>query len=535
MSIAKPAEFHWTWLDALIAASLTLAAAWIRLRALQLVPTLTDETDEVQFALRIVREHFFPAVSIDTYNGPLLHYLLAPGLWLDGPAWPRLLVMLLGALTVGATYFLGASLAATHFAASRRVAANARLAGLLAAALLAVSFVPVVVNSHITWSNATTPFWTTLALLALAEAHRRARPRLLVAAGALAGLALQTHPTAFVILLGAAAWIAVVRRAWLRTRWPWLALGAAVLLTSNLIIYNIVSAGGSAEGAARRGYAFTGGSSLAEYGENMRGFVGLAYQMVGSTFISTLAADAATSAMRHPVVIAYAIVALAALLYTARRAGLPLACWLAAFFIFPYFNRAYDSHISARYMAALLPPTFAAMGILLAAGVGMLARQGAAAPSSRRGLRLAVGAGAALLTLALIAYPITRLDTYYFYELADGRNNARMWQIMDAVRRPGQLGAPVYLDRGLRDLKLDAGGHVYKALQMLLDLDHTPRLNPPVEELADAPVGAYLVLTDARRDALASRLTLAPLELASPPAPAAPGGYWVYRIAGTAR
>ncbi len=535
MSGGKPAAFRWTWLDALIAASLTLAGAWIRLRALQLVPTLTDETDDVQFALRIAREHFFPAVSFDTYNGPLLHYLLAPGLWLDGPAWPRFLVMLLGALTVGVAYFLGASLAATHFADSPRVSTQARLAGLLAAALLAVSFVPIVVNSHIAWSNAMTPFWTSLPLLALAEAHRRAQPRLLVAAGALAGLALQTHPTAFVILLGAAVWIALVRRAWLRTRWPWLALAATVLLTSNLIIYNVVSGGGSAEGAARRGYAFTGGSSLAEYWDNMQGFVGLAYQMVGSTFISTLPADAGASAMRHPVVIAYAVIALAALFYSARRAGLPLACWLAAFLIFPYFNRAYDSHISARYMAALLPPTFAAMGVLLAAGVALLSRSARTNAGPGRGLRPAVGVGAALLTVVLIAYPITRLDTYYFYELADGRNNARLWQIMAAVREPGQSGTPVYLDRGLRDLKLDAGGHVYKALGMLLDLDRTPHLNPQVEELARAPVGAYLVLTDARRDALASSLALEPAELPAPPAPAAPGGYWVYRVMGTAR
>ncbi|MFN8485143.1 MAG: glycosyltransferase family 39 protein [Anaerolineae bacterium] len=532
---AKPSAFHWRWLDALIAATMTLAAAWIRLRALQLVPTLTDETDDVQFALRIVRDRFIPAVSFDTYNGPLLHYLLAPGLWLDGPAWPRLLVMLLGALTVGVTYFLGASLAATHFGDTPRAAIWSRLAGLIAAALLAVSFVPIVVNSHITWSNAATPFWTSLALLALAEAHRRAQPRLLVAAGALAGLALQTHPTAFVILLGAAVWIAVVRRAWLRTRWPWLALGAAALLTSNLIIYNVVSGGGSAEGAARRGYAFTGGSSLADYLDNMRGFVGLAYQMVGSTFISTLAADAGTPAMRHPIVIAYAALALAALLYTARRAGLPLACWLAAFLIFPYFNRAYDSHISARYMAALLPPTFAAMGILLAAGVAILRPTVRDATRTGRALRVVLGVGAILLIVTLISYPLARLDTYYFYELADGRNNARMWQIMDAVRAPTQDGAPLYLDRGLRDLKLDAGGHVYKALGMLLDLDHTPHLNPPVEELAAAPVGAYLVLTDARRDALASTFALEPLALPDPPAPAAPGGYWVYRIAGTAR
>lgn len=520
MNDAPTTAFRFTAVDALLTALLTLVGAAVRLYALQLVPTLTDETDEIQFALRIAGGGFAPAVSVDAYNGPLHHYLMAAGLALGGGApWPRTLVMLLGALTVGLTYLLGVSLAAQ---AGGRESAWPRLAGGIAAALMAVSFVPVVVNSHIAWSNATTPFWTTLTLVILSEARRQARPALLVAAGVAAGLAVQTHPTAIIVLVGAAAWVAVTRPAWLRTRWPWLALGAAILMVSNLIGYNVLTAGGSAEGAARRDYAFTGGVGLSEYLANAQGFVGLAYQMVGSTFVSTLGGDAGAAAMRSPAVILYAVVAVTAVLYTARRAGLPLACWLAALALLPIINRAYDSHISARYMAPLLPPTFAAMGALLAAGVAML-RGGSWA-------RLAVGAAAATLAMLLVVYPAARLNNYYFFELADGRNNARLWQLVDAVRGPGQAGTPILLDRGLRDARLDAGGHVYKALGTLLDLERVPHQNPRVEELPTAPDGALLVLTDAQREALASILRLTPVDVGAPPLPAAPGGYWLYRV-----
>lgn len=527
MQSAPTAPFRFTIVDALLAALVTLAGAAVRLYALQLVPTLTDETDEIQFALRIAGGGFAPAVSVDTYNGPLHHYLMAAGLALGGgAAWPRSLVMLLGALTVGLTYLLGASLAAQlgdrrgAGRATTRVAPMARLAGVIAAALMAVSFVPVVVNSHIAWSNATTPFWTTLTLVILSEAKRQGRPGLLIAAGIAAGLAVQTHPTAVIPLLGAALWVAVTRPGWLRTRWPWLALGAALLMVSNLILYNVFTAGGSAEGAARRDYAFTGGVSLAEYLANVQGFVGMAYQMVGSTFISTLGGDAA-AAMRSPAVILYAVIAVVAVVSTARRAGLPLACWLAALIVLPVINRAYDSHISARYMAPLLPPTFAAMGALLAAGVAML-RGGWA--------RVAVAVGAAAVTVLLVAYPAARLSSYYTYELADGRNNARLWQLVDAVRGPAQSGVPVWLDRGLRDARLDAGGHVYKALGTLLDLERIPHQNPRLEELPTATEGALLVLTDAQRDALTTLLRLTPVDVGAPPLPAAPGGYWLYRV-----
>ncbi len=551
MDAAKHPPARWTRLDWLLVAVLTLAAAWVRLGAAQLVPTLTDETDEIQFALRIAQGGFWPAVSVDPYNGPLHHYLLALGIALGGGAtWPRLWMVTLGALTVGLTYALTRSLGRQSVASGQRAAGSGqqaagsgqgstvnrqssivnRVAGVIAGALLTVSFVPVVVNSHIAWSNASTPFWTTLALLLMSEARWRGTAgapsgRWLVAAGGAAGLAVQTHPTALIPILGGALWLAVTRPAWLRTRWPWLALLAALLVVSNLIVYNIVTGGGSAEGAARRDYAFTGGVSVADYLANMRGFVGMAYQLVGSTFVSTLAVDQAAPALRAPVVVVYALTALVAVLVTVRRGGLPLACWLTALVLLPVINRAYDSHISARYMAPLLPPTFAALGLLLATPLAIHPRF----EEKRAWRRWMVALLSLLLTAWLAAYPLLRLNEYYRFELADGRNNGRIWQILAAVREPGRQGTPVVLDRGLRDAKLDAGGHVYKALGTLLDLDRVPHTNPRVEELADTPPEALLVLTDARRDALAGSLRLVPVELDRPPAPAAPGGYWLYR------
>lgn len=512
---------RWTWLDWALALLMTLVGALVRWRALQLVPTLTDETDEIQYALRIAQGGFWPLVSVDPYNGPLHHYLLALGAALGGgPAWPRLLALTLGALTVGVTYLLGVSLS---LAGRPRFRARARLAGLIAAGLLAVSFTPVVVNSHLAWSNASTPFWTSLALLALSETVRRDRPAWLWLVGLLAGLAAQTHPTALVPLLGGAAWLVWARPRWLRTGWPYLGLAVALLAVSNLIIYNLMTGGGSAAGAARRDYAFTGGVTLADYLANAQGFVSLAYQMLGSTFLSTLSPQAQPAALQQPAPILYALTALAALLYTTmrRQSALPLWVWLAGLLVLPLINHAYDSHISARYMSPLLPPTFAALGALLAVGWGWL---GPLRP------RLALGLGAAALTVALLVLPALRLNDYYYWELRDGRNNARLWQISAALREPGRQGRTIWLDRGLRDLKLDAGGHVYKALGTLLDLQRTPHNNPRVEELPAAPPGALLVLTDAQRDALASQLRLEPVDIGPPPANAAPGGYWLYRV-----
>lgn len=189
-SLTLPAPFpRRRVVDLLVVAAVVALAAVIRYRWLMMVPRFTDESEEIQFALKIARGGYWPLVSVDTYNGPLIHYLLSFGLRLVGdPRLPWLTVWAFGALTVGATYGLGLSLSAGR-----------RMVALVAASLMAVSFIPIVVNSHLAWSSSTTPFWTTMFLIAVSETHRRVRPRWLLAAALLGGLAQQTHPSVVAI------------------------------------------------------------------------------------------------------------------------------------------------------------------------------------------------------------------------------------------------------------------------------------------------------------------------------------------------
>ncbi|MFN8484683.1 MAG: glycosyltransferase family 39 protein [Anaerolineae bacterium] len=519
-SALSPALPRLALLDSLLAALLTALAAWVRLDTLQLVPSFTDEIGEIQFANEIATGHILPIVSKDTYMGPLYHYLLAAGLWAGGDAtWPRTFSMLLGALTVGLTYFLGVSLAALYRPGAP---ARARLAGLIAAALMTVSFVPVVVNSHIAWSNTTSPFWATLFFLAVSETVRRNNPRLLLLDAILGGLALQTHPSVVVFVLGAAVWLVAMRPAWLRTRWPWLAVVVGALSIANLIGYTLASGGQSIALASSRNYAWSSSLTIGAYLQNARGFLLTAYEIVGSTFPRALPPEAAI--LLSPMLVVYGALGIAALLVTTRRAGLPLALWLAALALIPIFNRRYEAYIEGRYLAPLLPPTFAAVGILLASG--LLAW--GSAPRRRLG-RAAAVASAAAIALCL-AYSLARLDQYYAYQMAAGYSNARLWQVIEAVNESKQDGSMVLVDRGLKDLRNGNGVNVYRLLDGLLELERTGTDKQRVEKLPSAPVGAYMILTDEQRDALAGALNLEPLDVGTPPAVAEPGAYWVYRV-----
>jgi hypothetical protein len=103
-----------------------------------------------------------------------------------------------------------------------------RIAGLLAAGLLATNGPHVVVNSHIAWSNCLTPLLTTLAFWALLRAGE-ARP-FLPLAGLLLGLALQTHPLVVAMLPGLALAVLLHDARSLRTPWPWLAAAAFLVV-----------------------------------------------------------------------------------------------------------------------------------------------------------------------------------------------------------------------------------------------------------------------------------------------------------------
>ena len=95
--------------------ALVLLAAWIRWPYLWDIPRFTDETAEAAIGLRIARGEAFPLTNRDPYIGALWNYLLAAAFAISGPSLytPRLLIAVLGTLTVIPAYLLGKSLAGT--------------------------------------------------------------------------------------------------------------------------------------------------------------------------------------------------------------------------------------------------------------------------------------------------------------------------------------------------------------------------------------------------------------------------------------
>lgn len=513
--------------DVLLTVGIVLLSLWLRWHNAQLIPRFTDEVEEIEFAYRIAQGGFYPMISSTPYIGPLHHYLMALGFWMGGgPTWPRTLSVVFSALTVGLTYGLAVSLVRTGHPDQPRL--SVRLAGLIAASALAVSFAPVVVNGHLSWSNATTPFWTTLTLLIWAEAVRRDRPALLVGGGAVGGLALQTHPTALVMLVAAALWLVVTRPGWLRTRWPWLGLLAAMLAVSNLILYNLNSGFNSLAGAQQRDYAFTGGVDLATYLTHLRGHLRMGYEMVTSTFADTVTNSQRDAVVRTPQAITLGLTMLVALVYSWRRTTLPALSWIVTLAIFPYFNQAYGTHVLARYMAPLLPLTCVALGCLITYMV--MTRRPQASGVRRRGSPQALALGVlavALVGLALV-YPVERLTTFYERELRRGSSNERIWQIYEELQRSRHT--PILLDQDVALLKLGYAGNVSSGLGTLLTLRRVPHRSVDAETLEMAPAGAYVVLTDARRKELTDWLLLDPFQPRQGRAPANPDGYWLYRV-----
>jgi hypothetical protein len=441
----------------------------------------------------------------------------------------------LGSLTVGLTYLLGASLAAGARCATRFHAPDAaagppaltwpdRLAGVLAAAFLAVSFVPVTVNSHIAWSNSTTPFWTTLVLLGLAEAHRRANPRWLVPTGLAAGLALQTHPSVLPILVGGALFVLLTRPRWLATRWAWLALALAALAYGNMLAHNILTAGGSVASAREHPYAFDLGMPWPEYFRNVLRAGRMTYQLVASTFLGINPEEGTPQLpglLLSPLSLAMAVVAVGALAATARRQPLAAVVVITVLLTVPRFNRGYGYYMHGRYLAGLLPLVFAAMGGALVTWLG---------PGrwfqGRRLRRLLMGGAVALLVLV----PLARLNAFYDREVAAHRTNERLWQVYALIAASSTAARPVRLDRGLHDIPTAGGGNVEKVLDELMTTAEVPHKKPSNEDLFQADPSSLMVLNDGTYDLVKGTQPLTPVAVGRDLPPFGRGGFSVYTL-----
>lgn len=433
------------------------------------MPRFTDEQIEVLYALPLYRQQALPLIGPDPYNGPLHTYLLAGAFWIFGPEpqTPRLLSVLVGVATIVATYCLG-----------RRL--GGRLAGCVAAGLLATSATHVLVNSHVAWSNATTPLFTTLAFLALLPAIDRGSGPHLALGGLAFALALQTHPSVATFLPGVGLALLLKQGSLLRSRWLLLAGLLFLLGYGNVLVYNLQPAGQDpyrlAAASLLPGWFTADGDTASRLGQQLRTYAG---GQGGPTFylanlgslahnLPRLAASlveprpAWTGYLAQPAFWLYGALIPVGLLWPTRRGNpLPLLSGLSFLLLMPLFTGKYEPIFNGRYLMPLLPLAFAGLGTLAADLWHRLAHPPA---------RLALAA----LLAGLILYPLVSLVRYEQRALADGQINLDLIQTAAAIQTERGPDEPVLLDEALGRRSLPADGDLLQSLQLLLELRGVP-------------------------------------------------------------
>ena len=489
-------------LDLLLGGGLLALAVAIRLPYLQLVPVLSDEAFEVLAALPVLRGEWLLFGPVNPTAGPLVTYLMALGFWLFGPGvnLPRAVMMLIGVLTVGATYLLGRSM-------------GGRKAGFIAGLLLALSPVHTIVNSHVAWSNSATPLFMTLTFAALHTAVRREKGWLLVVGGLLYGLSLQTHVSVVVVAPGLLVWFLARRDILTRLRrpWPYLAALAALLGYGNMIAYNLLTAGGSLADFENHTYAWVSEPSWASYWANLK----LMVEAVSRTMAGRV--PRIDDPLGGLMTLLFVIWLVGALIYTLfKREWLPVLVILSSTLIMPYFNQRFEDLLAQRYTAFLLPLCFSAMGMAAAHGIDRLWR-------GRWPLPRILAVGGMVLVVILAAYPLRNLFTYYAVETDAGRDNTLTLSMTESLRDSLPPGTPLYVSRAVKGVRRDGGYRYLRAMYYYLTLagvEHWvldfPDLEARLEAERDREV--WLMLPPGDYEALAADYTLERIE-GLPPIP----------------
>ena len=265
-------------------------------------------------------------------------------------------------------------------------------------ALLATSAAHTVITSHVPISHSVTPLVSTTTLWLIVRAVRRAasadqggaggvRGRLLALAGFLGGLTLQTHPTAAPLLVGAGAGALLMRREWLRTRWPAIALACAILGYSSLLVYHVTSGFAIVADIQDKqgryldaGHDVPSGPTTAIYPSNLGALLLSSARLMSGTLDER---EGPADFLDDPWVLAPAALALVGLAVAAqRRAWWLIGAVALAVVLPPAFNGKYRPILDGRFLMPLLPVLFVALGLAVTA-MGRLVMANAPAASSR--------------------------------------------------------------------------------------------------------------------------------------------------------
>ncbi len=457
--------------DGWLFAILTLGGLLVRLPYFHLIPLFTDETEQALHALQVWPGKQWVLSGWDNYVGPFYAYLLGGLYFLFGtqPLLPRLLSVVVGALTVGLTYLLAREVQLNKWAAS------------VAAMLVLTSPHHVLVNSRISWSNSLLPFFTTAFLWVVLYAVYRQRPCWLLWAGVLIGLAGQLHPITVLMLPGVLLWFVWEPEAKLRSPWPYLAFVAALLVMGVVIYHNVQTGFYGVQEAQTRSYIWQQNPTTATYAANLKR---LLTQLVG------VAGGTIDAGKPSPIAFFYGAWLLAAWVYGwgQRPFRLLTLCFTSVLVIMPYFSNHYGPLETTRLTNHLLPLT----GVMMA-GLGLALLQRFTGWKRNRWSWMGVVVATAVITL----YPLIPLIQYHDDKLNSSSNNRAFFQLNDLIAETA-VNQPIFLSDSLRSLRLGSSGTVAYTINYLLTMNGTPHETIPAarifERLVSQPQEARLVL-----------------------------------------
>lgn len=496
---------------ALVLALVGLALA-LRWPYLWLIPRFTDETLEVLHSVSIARGEQFPLTNYDSYYGALFNYLLAVPFALFGPdpTLPRLVVVLLSALTLVPAYLLGAQL-------------GGRPAGALSALLLAVNGAHVVVNSHIAWSNCLTPLFTTTGFWLIQRASAAGGGTSLAVAGLVFGLALQTHPAAVAFLPALAVFVLWKCSGWRHVGWIALAGIMFAVGYANMIVYNLLTGFESLRSAERISLEYAQAEDVdapaAAYGAMFVLFTRAIAGMVDQR-------DGSSGYLLDPAAILSLVLGAVGMALLARRGDpLPLLAIVAYLLVLPLVNTKFRTLVTVRYLMPVLPLFAACVSVALVELGRWWSRSG-------------IGPGAVapvVLTLVLTGSSLASMRHYYDRAIRNSDTNERIFHLSSIIQAQRRAGEPVLVDDGLGTELPDTGVTEIRGFRYLLTLAGVPHRVAPltsrrVEDELQAEPSLLLVVNARDAEQVERRVRLQPLEDRPRAQVGRASDYQVYRV-----
>lgn|GEM_PF-4157244 len=441
---ARPSR-HKYWLLALHAA-LFLVGLTVRLIGLMDAPPITDEVEGMWLAHDVARGRVLPVVDYpSTYYGSFYIYLLAGFYLVVGSSFDaaRLLTAIFGALTPIAVFWL-ASVAAPHVGARM----DRFSASFLAALLMLTSATHVAIDSHIFWPTSFAPLLMALLLGTYIKGLQPGYERWLIATGVLAALLLQATPHIVAAFPGLLAhYIADGKRRarllrHLADPWPYLAAAVFFLVYSPVILYNLLSGGGSLQSATQYtgSYAFELVNGPGDYLRNIRELATALVRVVGGNLTTVIPAweyfQLATSGLL-----------LLASGWWCWKRGLRSPVFLVAStaLLMPIYNKGYYAGypIQNRYLATLLPAIYCMIALFVFGALLVWAERMGTRLMAQRGSLMA-RSGLALVLVLLVLTPV--FSTLNYYRLVEertltNRELIRMFEELERSRPPSEVVA----------------------------------------------------------------------------------------------